>query len=79
MGRCAGGLQTFMTSSHYINKNGEHPKYLEASIHWDQIVINKEDLTDSNWLYIGDATQEEKESQLWWMREIEGWVWILYE
>ena len=63
----------FATATNYIDKNGNHPKHMEA-IGWNKLVFKKEELNDSNWLYIGDATKEEKENQLKTMEEHKGWV-----
>lgn len=76
MGRNAGGSPTFTNSVNYINKNGDHPIIMDC-IDWNRLVFKKEELNDHNWLYIGDATQEERESQIWWMKEIEGWLLII--
>lgn len=73
--RCAGGSPTFTTSTNYINKKGKNPSIMEA-INWEDLVFKKEELNEENWLYVGDATQEEKESQLQYMKFCNGWVWI---
>jgi len=55
--------EDFMKANSYINKNGEHPK-LSTIIYWNKLVLNKEELTDDNWLYIGNETEENKKGQL---------------
>ena len=75
-GGCVTGKMTFMESSNYLNKDGEHPKH-RAVIHAHQLVFEKDQLNDNNWLYIGDATKEEKEGQLGTMRFYRGFVPIL--
>ena len=53
----------FTKSKNYINKNGEHPA-TSSSIHYNQFIIKKEELSDNNWLYIGKESKEKKQSQL---------------
>ena len=75
MGRCASSLPTFMITTNYINKNGEHPEHASV-IYYNKIVFKKEDLNDNNWLYIGDATEKEKENHFNGMKECEGFIWV---
>ena len=63
----------FPSNSSFLVLNGDHPQIMDV-INWNKLVLKKEDLTDDNWLYIGDATEEQKTNQLKWMKEIEGWV-----
>ena len=46
-------------SSNYVNKKGEHPKLFRI-ITEDRIALEKEELTDNNWLYIGEDTENMK-------------------
>lgn len=46
-------LFSFYKSSCFINKKGERPMVF-SHIKWSEVVAKKEELSDSNWLYIGD-------------------------
>ena len=75
-GGCIAGKMTFMESENYVNSDGEHPRH-GSVIHAHQLVFEKDQLNNDNWLYIGDATEEEKEGQLGAMRFHRGFVPIL--
>ena len=46
-------LFSFYKSSCFINKNGESP-IVFSHIKWSDVVAKKEELNDSNWLYVDD-------------------------
>jgi len=75
-GICVVASNDFIKSNNYVNKKGEHPKY-DSLIYWDKLVLKKEDLNDNNWLYIGEASEEQKDGQLSSMKFHEGWVPII--
>ena len=72
------GVIGFTKASNYINNKGEHPKTLIA-LDWWKIVLNSEDLTENNWLYIGKEPKEEIKAQWNSLKFCEDWVPIIEE
>lgn len=55
--------KNFTEPKNYIGKNGMHPKFFEV-INFSNLVYSKDELLDNKWLYIGDATEEDKKEVL---------------
>lgn len=55
--------ESFMKSSNYVNNNNEHPKAFSV-IYADNLIFKKEELNDKNWLYVGEESEEKKQSQI---------------
>ena len=72
-GICIVISNAFTKSLDYINIKGEHPEH-GSIIYWNKLVFFKDQLNDDNWLYTGDATKEEKESQIYSMESYQGFV-----
>ena len=47
----------YRKASCFVNKKGEHPKTLTV-IRWDKIIVNKEELTDNNWLFLNMSEKQ---------------------
>ena len=56
--------KSFLKSSSFVNKNGSRPERIGSIIRWDKIVLTKEELTDDNWQYVGEDTEDLVKRQL---------------
>jgi len=75
-GICVVTSNEFIKSINYINKSGEHPK-CDSLIYWDHLVSKKEELGETNWLYIGASTEDQIDGQLSSMKFHDGFVPII--
>jgi len=69
-------IKGFFSSSNWINKEGSHPEKMSIIKH-DKIVCSKEELKDSNWMYIGNEDRELIEDQLWLLKFHDDYVPII--
>jgi len=55
--------KNFTKAKNYIDRSGMNPKVFDV-INFSNLVYRKEDLLVNKWLYIGDATEDEKKQTL---------------
>jgi len=69
---------SFTKASSFINIKGDHPEIF-TNVIYNKIVLNKEELTDDNWLYIGDESKDLVSAQIDTMIHYKDWLPIIEE
>lgn len=59
---------SFTKACNYINKNGKSPNRFDIISKWN-LIYNKSEISDNNWLYIGEATEDMKKETLHQLQE----------
>lgn len=72
------GAESFCKASSFINKAGIQPQ-IGRLLHWNKIVLRKEELIDDNWLYVGLDLKEIVEKQMRTLTSHNGFTAILEE